>query len=766
MKTISIWIFFACFCLTINFGHTREINTADGTLTIINELADKYPELVELISNTESMDKIERQYWFDTLPKMTDIQINRLYNILNNEKKKIGDLNLKYKNFIIEKLRAEGREGDVDAIFEKFIEFSNNYKSTSAPEEKFTPKKYMLPVYTKADFARIEIIPIANIDEDHIVMTKYEYKKLNDGGKIDEIDDILLIRYFENFLLKDKKYSEIFPSEFYSEFISLAIEIAVKRDRKDLILLLSNHTSDAQNSVLSATGQYAKLARRNFLEAAQPGTKIENVGFLMYAARELTELRQKKGCEVLCAEFLVGISSNTAENMEYLISSFEKIVNTDQEYYLLPTFLDFAIAFNNDLNLSGFITLRDRLEGKFTKLNNKNEPLHQGEWYKTLQHALLTGKIEELYSSILKRYMAALEGGDLDEFKSTEGRLLEAAIYSSIELIKLGRTGDARVRLASATDIGIHRGSPARKYIEHGMRDYLLRVLAVGFRAKGPDGVTYTAGKKERVFSFGNKYAILIGISDYTLLPSELTVGRKNLADLIDLRYADNDAVGFERFLNNSGRSGGGWQITTLLNGEATMSKVRRKLDETLSRAQENDLVYIFFSGHGRNAGYSGGDPFLMTADAGQKDLYVGIELSWLAEKIQKSKAKHIVAFLDACHSGSFDGQKGNNSLAQSSLLDIYDQSEPTKIVFTSGTGNQISLEDDTIKHGYFTYYLLDALENGAAPDFHQDGLVDLYETEDYVRNKVRDATKGSQVPQVPNISDFSRDIRFPMAIR
>jgi len=46
------------------------------------------------------MDDDERQYWFDIMPSMTDEQIDRLYNILETEKKKLEDLEVKYQTEI------------------------------------------------------------------------------------------------------------------------------------------------------------------------------------------------------------------------------------------------------------------------------------------------------------------------------------------------------------------------------------------------------------------------------------------------------------------------------------------------------------------------------------------------------------------------------------------------------------------------------------------------------------------------------------------
>ena len=77
--------------------------THDWTDFIINEDINlKYSELVKLILETESMENDEKQYWFDIMPSMTDDQIDRLFNILDTERKKLEALEAKYKTEIKE----------------------------------------------------------------------------------------------------------------------------------------------------------------------------------------------------------------------------------------------------------------------------------------------------------------------------------------------------------------------------------------------------------------------------------------------------------------------------------------------------------------------------------------------------------------------------------------------------------------------------------------------------------------------------------------
>lgn len=69
---------------------------------INDEINIKYTELVKLILETESMENDEKQYWFDIMPSMTDDQIDRLFNILDTERKKLDALEEKYKTEIKE----------------------------------------------------------------------------------------------------------------------------------------------------------------------------------------------------------------------------------------------------------------------------------------------------------------------------------------------------------------------------------------------------------------------------------------------------------------------------------------------------------------------------------------------------------------------------------------------------------------------------------------------------------------------------------------
>ncbi len=70
------------------------------TYNVSDDIQNKYTELIQLILRTESMDDNERQYWFDIMPSMTEKQIDRLFEILDTERKKLEALEQKYQKQI------------------------------------------------------------------------------------------------------------------------------------------------------------------------------------------------------------------------------------------------------------------------------------------------------------------------------------------------------------------------------------------------------------------------------------------------------------------------------------------------------------------------------------------------------------------------------------------------------------------------------------------------------------------------------------------
>lgn len=76
------------------------IRIGNINFVVSSDIQKKHPELVKLVLGSESINNEEKQYWFDILPSMTDEQVDRLYNILETERRQLLELNLKYQEEI------------------------------------------------------------------------------------------------------------------------------------------------------------------------------------------------------------------------------------------------------------------------------------------------------------------------------------------------------------------------------------------------------------------------------------------------------------------------------------------------------------------------------------------------------------------------------------------------------------------------------------------------------------------------------------------
>jgi uncharacterized caspase-like protein len=252
-----------------------------------------------------------------------------------------------------------------------------------------------------------------------------------------------------------------------------------------------------------------------------------------------------------------------------------------------------------------------------------------------------------------------------------------------------------------------------------------------------------------RLSSVGQKWAVVVGISKY------------KDSRIAGLRYASADARAFHDWLVS--QQGGGYapsQVRLLLDSEATAQNIRNALFNWLKQALEEDMVTIYFAGHGSpESPDSLNNLFLLPFDVNYSDIATTGFPMWDIETALKRfiKAKKVVVIADACHSGgvgqSFDiARRGNRSIEInpiSSGLQNLSQVGDGVAVISASDDKQFSQEGQQWGngHGVFTYYLLRGL-NGDA-DYNKDGHITLGELIPYLSEKVRRETKNAQSPTV-----------------
>lgn len=255
------------------------------------------------------------------------------------------------------------------------------------------------------------------------------------------------------------------------------------------------------------------------------------------------------------------------------------------------------------------------------------------------------------------------------------------------------------------------------------------------------------------------RWAVIIGISDYkdTRIPS--------------LRYASADAKSFYNWIVSP--SGGKFAPANVLlftDREATHSNIKKALFEWLGQALEEDVVNIFFAGHG--SPQSPDHPnnlFLLPYDVQYDSIASTGFPMWDIETALKRfiKAKKVVVIADACHSGGIGQSYDEVARRASRSVDVNPISSVLQNLSRIGDGvcvisasdeKQLSQESQEWGgHGVFTYFLLKGLQGEA--DYNKDYRVTLGELIPYLSEQVRRATKNAQSPMVAGKFDPSLSI-------
>lgn len=219
-----------------------------------------------------------------------------------------------------------------------------------------------------------------------------------------------------------------------------------------------------------------------------------------------------------------------------------------------------------------------------------------------------------------------------------------------------------------------------------------------------------------------NIWAVVIGIDKYP--------------NIRQLKYAVNDAGLFYDHLVKRNQIPAE-NVLLLLNQDATLTKIRSVLGTDLkNKAGKDDMVVIYFAGHGateRDAQSPDGDgleKYLLPVDADLKDLYAtGLPMEELSRIFNRIRSERLIFIADACYSGASGGRTiGAGGMRASISEGFIDRIAGGKgrVIMTASGANEVSAEKDELRHGVFTYYLVEGLKGKADTD--RDGLVTVDE--------------------------------------
>lgn len=182
---------------------------------------------------------------------------------------------------------------------------------------------------------------------------------------------------------------------------------------------------------------------------------------------------------------------------------------------------------------------------------------------------------------------------------------------------------------------------------------------------------------------------------------------------------------------------------------QPTRENILSELPRFLQQADEQSAIVLFLSLHGaqwQRPGDRRPRTFLVPADVNPQRLEESlIDIDWLRELLGRQvRAKTVVVFLDACHSGGIGGLRDTaevSPLSTRSIEVMFSNQPPTQAnksiyILTSCGENEKSLEEpQQLRQGVFTHWLVQGLDGAA--DANADAIISMDELFQFVETQV-----------------------------
>ena len=271
----------------------------------------------------------------------------------------------------------------------------------------------------------------------------------------------------------------------------------------------------------------------------------------------------------------------------------------------------------------------------------------------------------------------------------------------------------------------------------------------VGARAE----VFTRGGQPATVAIKREQWALVVGISKYG-------------PGVEGLRFARKDAESFYNLLRTP--NGGNFpesHILLLVDDQETSARIRGGVRDFLGQAGKDDLVEVFFAGHGEPDPRHPNALYLLTYDTSPDHLGgTAFDMDEIRSALEKTiSAERVIVYVDACHSAGISSQGTRAPANGRELLNRYlttlARSASGVAMFSASQSNELSQESEEWGggHGVFTYYLLQGLQGAADRD--KDGIVTLQELVDYVSDNVKSSTKNAQHPSLSTSPNWDPNI-------
>lgn len=235
-----------------------------------------------------------------------------------------------------------------------------------------------------------------------------------------------------------------------------------------------------------------------------------------------------------------------------------------------------------------------------------------------------------------------------------------------------------------------------------------------------------------------NAYGFVVGIDEYRSVNH--TPG------------ARNDAEQFAELLQTT-LGVPNRNIHLLTDGEATRSDILATLSSLQQQVDSDGRIYFFFSGHGTPEVESG-ESYLLPYEGRPETIeHSGISLDDILDGLEQTPARDVLAFVDACFSGSGDRSALPEGTRPLVPVEEAKPSTSSNVALLSSSGaNEISGTTADGNQGLFTHHLIRAIGEGRA-DIDGDGQISLDELHTYITPRVARDARELDRNQTPSIT-------------
>lgn len=252
------------------------------------------------------------------------------------------------------------------------------------------------------------------------------------------------------------------------------------------------------------------------------------------------------------------------------------------------------------------------------------------------------------------------------------------------------------------------------------------------------------------------RYAVVIGVSAYD-------------DDIPELPCAKNDAYRLQSVLQRRSAFtpervyflANGFDATSDVQADSpTRSNILQKIKYACDAAGPEDLILIYFAGHGTEISKT---PYLITSDTRMDVLSeTGLNVDVLNSMLETAGSRCVVRLFDACRVPFAEGRGALGRMTEG-LQQAVMKCAKGWASFSSCSSGEVAHESADLNQGVFAYYLCEGLSGKAK---NQAGAITIESLVDYVKTSVGNWCDRQTLRQTPHFqSDLSGSLVLATSI-